>query len=102
MTSNTGSVNDMGNSKKIDKPLFYPYTGKKLDDTEEELNSSNEKLAPDDMVSMLNIHKKSGSTRKRKVTAEVVGDSTPAVPYMESPFLEEKLMSSDFDKREQM
>ena len=76
--------------------------GKKLDETEEELNSSNEKLAPDDMVSMLNIHKKSGSARKRKVTAELVGDLTPTAPYMESPYLEEKPMSSDFDQREQM
>ena len=54
------------------------------------------------MMSMLNIHKKSGSARKRKVTAELVGDSTPSVPYMESPYLEEKPMSSDFDQREQM
>ena len=92
----------MSESKKIDKPLFDPYRGKKLDDTKEELNSSNKKLAPDDMVSMLNTHKKSGSARKRKVTAELVGDLTPTAPYMESPYLEEKPMSSDFDKREQM
>ena len=89
----------MSESKKIDKPLFDPYMGKKLDDTEEELNSNNEKLAPDNMVSMLNIHKKSGSARKRKVTAELVRDLTPTVPYMESPYLEEKPMSSDFDKK---
>ena len=76
--------------------------GKKLDETEEELNSSNEKPAPDDMVSMLNIHKMSGSARKRKVTVELVGDLTPTAPYMESPYLEEKPMSSDFDQREQM
>ena len=92
----------MADSKIIKKPLFDPHTGKKLDDTKEEINSSNEKLATDDMVSMLNMHKKSSSTRKRKGLAEAVGDLTPGATYIESPFLEDKEILSDFNKREQM
>ena len=100
--SNIGSPNDLAESKKKQKLLFDPYTGKKLEETEEELDSSNEKLAPDDMVSMLNMHKRSSSTRKRKGLTEVGGDVTPGATYNESPFLEDKEISSDFDKREQM
>ena len=82
----------------MQKPLFDPYTRKKLEKTEE-LGSSNEKLAPDDMVSMLNIHKRSSSTRKRKEPTEVGGDVTPGATYNESPFSEDKEISSDFDKK---
>ena len=66
----------MAPSKKIDKPLFDPYTGKKLDDAEEaeELNSSNEKLGPDNMVNMLNINKWTSSARKRKGPPELVAE----------------------------
>ena len=99
--SNIGSPNDLAESKK-QKPLFDPYTGKKLEETEEELDSSNEKLAPDDMVSMLNMHKRLSSTRKRKGLTEVGGDVTPGATYNESPFLEDKEILSDFHKREQM
>ena len=72
--SNIGSPKDLAESKKKQKPLFNPYTGKKLEETEEELDSSNEKLAPDDLVSMLNMHKRSSSTRKRKGPTEVGGE----------------------------
>ena len=71
--SNIGSPKDLAELKKKQKLLFDPYTGKKLEETEEELDSSNEKLAPDDMVSMLNIHKRLSSTRKRNGLTEVGG-----------------------------
>ena len=41
---------DLAELKKKQKLLFDPYTRKKLEETEEELDSSNEKLAPYDMV----------------------------------------------------
>ena len=87
--SNIGSPNDLAESKK-QKLLFNPYTRKKIEETEEELDSSNEKLAPDDMVRMLNMHKRSSSTRKRKGPTEVEGDVTPGATYNESPFWEDK------------
>ena len=54
------------------------------------------------MVSMLNMHKRSSSTRKRKGLTEVGGDVTPGATYNESPFSEDKEISSDFNKRKQM
>ena len=100
--SNIGSPKDLAELKKKQKLLFDQYTRKKLEETEEELDSSNEKLAPDDMVSMLNMHKRSSSTRKRKGLTEVGGDVTPGATYNESLCSEDKEILSDLNKREQM
>ena len=101
MGSSSNYFNENVNPKKNDRPLFDPYTGRKLDDAEEseELNSSNEKLGADDMMNMLNVNKRNSSGRKRKGPPELAVEQKTSSPYQES---EDKQVASDDDIREEM
>ena len=101
MGSSSNYFNEKVNQKKNDRPLFDPYTGRKLDDAEEseELISNNEKLGADDMMNMLNVNKRNSSARKRKGLPELTVEQKTSSPYQES---EDKQVASDYNKREEM